>query len=295
MTAKGHNKFAALKKMSLFTKPSSVLKSVAAGILMLAVSTPVTQAQSNNIVESVTENSAQGRVSLGGGSDCNRIENVTSPVRAGQQAFKHWVDRCGKRAELEMKPTKIGETYWLGWSMYVPTGWANSSDWYDIVAQWATYPPSLNRKFKEQGCGAVGSYMVIHGDTLRFHHQHQGQTTDTQCDKYVLGNINDIKGKWIDFVMHSKWTGNSDGFLKLWMKVGNDAYVQTVNYTGSTFWNDEGRGPYFKMGIYKGNTNWKGPGAPRYLYTDEYRLGNGDSSFAGVAPGNAKGYFGQAY
>jgi len=129
--------------------------------------------------------------------------------------------------------------------------------------------------------------MVISNNTLRFNFQHQGDVADLQCDKFALGNVSDMRGKWVDFVMHSKWTGNSDGFLKLWMKVGNGAYVQMVDYTGRTFWNDEDRGPYFKMGLYKGNTNWKGAGAPRYLYTDEYRLGNSSSSFADVTPENS--------
>jgi len=31
-------------------------------------------------------------------------------------------------------------------------------------------------------------------------------------------------GKWVDFVMHVKWTGDSDGFLKLWVKEGDKSY-----------------------------------------------------------------------
>lgn len=287
MTTKGCNKFAKPQKAIVtigFKYGVNVLMAVVAFILVLAVSAPATQVQSNTVITSVTEDISQARNSLGSRAECNKLENVTSPVRAGQRAFKHWVDRCGKRSELEMGKTKIGETYWLGWSMYLPTDWVNSTESSDIVAQWPTYP--TKRSFRN-ACGAVGSKMTISGDSLRFHFQHKGNTADIQCDKYTLGNINDMKGKWVDFVMHAKWTGNTDGFLKLWMKVGNGTYVQKVNYTGRTFWNDENRGPYFKMGLYKGNKDWKGPGAPRYLYTDEYRLGNANSSFASVAPSSS--------
>ncbi|MES1026192.1 hypothetical protein ABN584_25180 [Gloeocapsa sp. BRSZ] len=38
------------------------------------------------------------------------------------------------------------------------------------------------------------------------------------------------------------------------------------------------------MGLYKGEPSWSGD-APQYLYTDEFRLGDVNSSFAEVAPG----------
>lgn len=83
--------------------------------------------------------------------------------------------------------------------------------------------------------------------------------------------------------MQVKWTGNQDGFLKLWMRKGGGDYSQAVDYQGRTYWNDEGEGPLFKMGVYKGDPDFKGP-APRYLYTDEYRLGDNNSSFEEVEP-----------
>jgi len=40
---------------------------------------------------------------------------------------------------------------------------------------------------------------------------------------YPVADIEAIKGKWV-FVMHVKWTGDSDGFLKLWVKEGDKSY-----------------------------------------------------------------------
>lgn len=272
-------------RAALFKRRTNVLGMVVASVLVLAIPA-VTQAQTKNIIESVTEDINQADPKIGkGGASCQKLENVTTPIRAGQRAFKHLVDRCGERSELEMNKTVIGGTYTYGWSMYLPTSWENSRQSYDIVMQLATYP--TKRDFLRYGCGGAGSKMSIRGDTLRLDFQHKGNTQDIECDQYALGNINEMKGKWVDFVIQAKWTGNSDGFFKLWTRVDNSGYVQKVNYAGPTYWNDEARGPYFKMGLYKGNPNWDGPGAPRYLYTDEYRLGNATSSFQEVAPGGS--------
>ena len=64
-----------------------------------------------SIIESVTESvdEANGIEAerAKGGSSCNKLENVSTfegnsihPVRGGKQAFRHWVNRCGERSEL---------------------------------------------------------------------------------------------------------------------------------------------------------------------------------------------------
>lgn len=234
------------------------------------------------IIDSATENINQRSFSLGTSPTCNNVTRVTGPVRNGSIAFKNTINKCGYRAELSMKKTKIGNTYWYGWSMYIPSNWQSSTSGYDIVAQWAAYPTS--RSFK-RACGGIGSKMSIAKNNLSFHFQHKGNNVDIQCDKYLLGNVLDMKGKWVDFVMHVKWTGNNDGFMKLYSKVGNGRYQQKVNYVGRTFWNDEDTGPYLKIGNYKGGTPFPGP-SPRVLYIDEYRLGDSNSNFQEVSPGN---------
>jgi Polysaccharide lyase len=263
--------------------PSVLLRSVLGALALsttFLLSVGMNQ-PSAKIIDSVHGN--QNKAELGKGGDaCQKIETTSAVKRSRQKVFKHWVDRCGERAELSMKATEIGKTYWYGWSMLVPSDWKDTTKGSDIFAQWATYPSPRNGKFP---CSANGSFMErIKGtDAVFFRFQRQGNNTDSKCDSYPLAKISAMRGKWVDFVMHSKWTGNKDGFLKLWMKIGDEPYVQKINYTGRTFWNDEGRGPYFKMGLYKGEPGFKGP-APRYLYTDEYRLGNANSSFEQVAP-----------
>lgn len=236
-----------------------------------------------NILESIT-NSVQRLESPSkqkGGASCQRLKLVSSPSRAGHKAFKHTVDRCGERVEFAGRKTKlkIGKTYWYGWSLYIPD-WGDNDPGFDIVNQWTAYPTHRNFRL---GCGAAGTYMVRNGDSLVFKLQRPG-SSDIKCTQYHVAKVSELRGKWVDFVMQAKWTGNSNGFLKLWRNIGGSSYQLVVNYSGKTFWNDEGNGPYFKMGLYKGDPNFKGP-APRTVYTDEYRLGDDRSSFEEVAPG----------
>lgn len=241
------------------------------------------------IIDSVTKDISQasGReyANVKGGTACNQLQNVTLPVKPRQQAFLHWVDRCGERSEFRMTRTEIGKIYWYGWSIFIPSDWKGTDAGHDIVNQWATYP--ANNKNFSKACGANGSFLARGrggtSDRFDFFLQHAGDSATVECKKFPLTKVSQVRGKWVDFVMNVKWTGNKDGFLKLWMKTGNGSYTQKVDYKGRTFWNDEGTGPFFKMGLYKGEPNFKGP-SPRYLYTAEYRLGNANSSFKQVAP-----------
>ena len=250
------------------------------------------------IIDSVTKDirQARGREYAGakGGAACNQLQNVRFPDRSRRNAFQHVVNRCGERSELRMQTTKIGETYWYGWSIFIPSDWKDTDAGHDMLSQWHTHPSS---KTFGKACGAGGSFLArgrdgkrsAGGGSIDFFLQHAGDSAVVECQKFPLAKVSELRGKWVNFVMNVKWTGNKDGFLKLWMKTGDSSYAQKINYKGRTFWNDEGTGPFFKMGNYKGNPNWKGP-APRTLYTAEYRLGNKNSSFADVAPKEASSF-----
>jgi enterochelin esterase-like enzyme len=237
------------------------------------------------IIESCLEDVAQARGrefrNSKGGPENNKLENTNTPVRAGATAFKHWVNTKGERSELAMVKTEIGGTYWYGWSMLLPKDFDPSGS-KTIVMQLATYPTPRNGKFP---CKANGSF--IHLDPqgrLVFHLQHKGDDKDMVCDEFtILDDVAKTRGRWIDFVMHAKWTGDPNGFLQFWVKVDDNNYFQRIDYQGRTFWNDEDKGPYFKMGAYMGEPGWKGP-PERTVYTDEYRLGDATSSFDEVAP-----------
>jgi hypothetical protein len=241
------------------------------------------------IIESVTDDiaAARGREFSGstGGAENNKLTNTDTPVRAGKAAFKHWVHTKGERSELAMRRTKIGGTYWYGWSMMLPEDFDHrGSD--TIVMQLASWPTPRNGKFPHS---ANGPYLEIQPDgRLIMHLQHKGDDKDMVCDDFVVADdVAKLKGKWLDFVMHARWTGDPDGFFKLWVKANDNKFLQKVDYKGRTWWNDEDTGPYLKIGAYMGDPGWRGP-SERTVYTDEYRLGDEKSSFDEVAPGGTK-------
>jgi hypothetical protein len=265
-----------------------LFKCVAAMSAFLAGIAATSRARSE-ILESVTEDIAEARgrefERSKGGPENNKLENSSQPVRAGKAAFKHWVNSKGERSELAMRRTKIGSTYWYGWSMLLPDDLDHrGSD--TIVMQLASWPTPRNGKFPHS---ANGPYLEIQADgRLIMHLQHKGDEKDMVCDDFVLAeDVAKLKGKWIDFVMHARWTGDRDGVFKMWLKFSDEDFVQKVDYNGPTWWNDEDTGPYFKMGAYMGEPGWKGPSA-RTVYTDEYRLGDERSTFAEVAPRSAE-------
>lgn len=246
----------------MFTK--SIIRSVAIAVAALVAIVVPGQA---GIIESKTDELEpfdKGEGSLDGGS----LSEVTSPTRAGGKAFRHYIPTSGKRSELSFSRTKIGETYWLGWSLYFPENF-NPERRTNIVSQWASYPSPRNGKF---ACGGNGHKLTANGNNFEYDLQFQ----PNECKEFDLGSV--PKGEWVDFVQHAKWTGNNDGFLKLWI---NGKLV--LDYKGPTWYNDEGEGLYFKMGAYKGHP---GEGADFELFTDEYRLGDANSSMQEVSPGS---------
>lgn len=268
-----------------WTLRAKALAGLVAALLLLALSAPVARAA---IIDTIAEDTAEARgVELNAPPDtptCAKVTTATAPVRAGTTAFRHALENCGRRAEFAARKTAIGGTYWYGWSMYLPADFddADPERTSTIPMQLATYPTPRDGKFP---CGGNGHKISLATDgSVQYHLQHPTATADMVCDRYPLGRIGDWKGRWVDFVLHAKWTGDEDGFLALWTKVGDGDYARAIDYRGPTWWNDEGDGPYFKMGLYTGIYNWKGA-APRVLYTDEYRLGDAASSFDEVRPG----------
>lgn len=240
----------------------------------------------------IIEKTARMSISVGDGgtvnTSCNYVDKGAFFPEISETANKHVVKPCGRRAELAGHPTEIGATYWYGWRIYLPSDFQDRDKGYDIVNQWAAYPVASTTKF---ACGGVGSHNIIEHNKLFF--QLQGPKTDNGidgsfCRTFHLASVSQMRGKWVTFVMQAKWTAHTDGFVKLWLRLGKGSYVQKVDYIGRTYWREQRNGPYFKMGVYEGSYN--APGNPgRTLYTNSYILGDANSSFTdvsyrGVAP-----------
>jgi hypothetical protein len=210
---------------------------------------------------------------------------VDSPRRAGSKGFKHNVRSGGNRAEFGGDRVKVGGTYWYGWSFMHPSSPAIPSGGHTIVSQWFVG----NRPASSWPCGGAGHKVGFEnknlGNILKFDFQPSvsggGEIT---CKKIELAKFDQVKDKWVDIVIHAKWSANTDGFVKLWIRIGGDdgKWELKFDHKGRSQANG-GQGPYFKFGAY---TDTKGP---RVTYSDEYRLGDESSSFEEVAPGSKSG------
>jgi hypothetical protein len=231
-----------------------------------------------------TESQLSAKI-LGEMTEETNKRSVSSPVRAGKVAYKHQITNTGERDEFEFRKTDLHGTYWLGHSYFLPEDFpeGEGKNGFTLISQYAAYP-SANK----WPCRGVGSHLLLgsgegrgQAGKMTFVLQSKAGDAPVKCTQHVIADIKDMKNKWTDIVMHVKWTGNPDGFLKLWLRFGNGNWVQKLDIKGATFANNEGNGPYFKMGAYVGN-----PGnGSRLLYTDEYRLGDSTSSFEEIAPG----------
>lgn len=252
----------------------SLFKNIAVSALtlpLLVTGLPVNAA----IIESF-DGSKMPHKSLGSGGD--NVFIVKTPARDTGSAYKHTISG-GYRSETSFKKTEIGSIYWYGWSTYIPLEYKNPAKFH-MIAQHHSYPSKRDGKFP---CGGGGHRLDIrsNGDIV-YSNQYKGKTKDMECTKQTISKLNDLKGKWVDFVQHVKWTGNSDGFMKLWMRIGDGEYKQVINYKGATWWNDESKAPYLKLGLYSGSGN-KGK-ANATVYIDEYKLGDEKSSLEEVSP-----------
>ena len=241
-------------------------------------------------------------------SDSDYVNNslfkfVSSPVRGGRSAMQHHVQNCDERSEIGIPDgvLKENQEYWIGWSYFFPDdflkpvlGEPDSS-----IVQQMFYQASFvdqrngttlfecNRKSRRNGTlktrGVPGSYMTISPEGDRFNYTIAFYQGKDSAGRYIFGcknfSIPARIGQWGDFVMNVRPSSSSEtGFVKIWkdgeLYVNERVALLRPGVSAMGAW---------KIGVYVGD-----PGhGERLLYTDELRVGNGNSSFEEVSP---KGY-----
>jgi hypothetical protein len=182
------------------------------------------------------------------------ITLVETPRRGGTHAFKHTISNSGERAELDgLSNGRVssGSTRWYGYSFMHMSEPAIPSGDFTILMQHF----QGQRDAGLWPCGGGGHKITVAPEkVLQYHLQYQGGGS-IRCQRFNLASFNQIKDKWVDVVMQISWTTSSNGFLKLWIRIGGDSgtWEQKINYTGATM--ASGAGPYTKMGAYVGNPN----------------------------------------
>ncbi|MGD3109438.1 polysaccharide lyase [Streptomyces sp. YGL11-2] len=217
------------------------------------------------------------------------LQRVSSPTRDGHHALQATVPhQLGSfRSEVARPPVPMGSEDWYGFSIYLPPTWQNDPQG-NILAQWHALVDTA--RTAGDGTGQPPVALSVQGNQwrLKMHWNTQGpdfKGAGKGTRTFNLGSIK--KGVWVDFVLHAKWSHNSDGLVQLWQ----DGH-QKVNYTGPDEYNNK-QGPYFKIGIY--HPDWKSFNAAKYrqdtaatkpitVYDDAIRTAQGPASYKDVAP-----------
>jgi hypothetical protein len=215
---------------------------------------------------------------------------VTRPVRKGRYAARITLapgDRgAGKpRSELKIADKEIerahggqGSEIWYGWSLLIPTDYADPPDQFQILAQWHHRPPGeLHPGGRPTVTGPPP--LALHLDAAGSQGSQGGQEALTLVARAsrtspprTLATRQVRRGAWIDLVFQIRCSTGSDGFVAAWID-------------GSPFTAGKMQGPtlyspianYLRIGLYRG----KGVRTTNSVYIDEVRVGD---SHAAVAP-----------
>ena len=218
---------------------------------------------------------------------------VTSPVRGGSKAAryelryadpKHDSARSERIYKGNSRIGKVGgPDEWYGFSIYLPPDYEIDDDphrWKglgkgEIVAQWHSTP--------DPGEISPSPPLALYTDLGKWKftsvHSSNPILTSNNGTWVFLWEAPYQRGVWTDWVVHVKWSYQSNGFLEIWQNG-----KKVVDYKGPNSYNDKGNN-YFQWGIYKAHWN-KGPShvTRRIIYNDELRIGDSTSSYNEVAP-----------
>lgn len=205
---------------------------------------------------------------------------VSSPKRAGDKAIKFTLRTkdSRRRSEIRRKPVERNSEYWYGYSIFVPADYAKDRI-PEVITQWHSAPDS-GEKWRRPPLALITRndrfVLVNHSTSKRI-----SKDRDSKSKEWDLGNI--TKERWVDWVVHAKWSYKSDGLLEVW----KDGKL-VLSQKGPNTYNDP-NGPFFKIGIYK--AQWKtNPGkssvSTRTLFFDEVRIAKGKANYRDLAPRN---------
>jgi len=177
----------------------------------------------------------------------------------------------------------IGESYWIGFSVYIPSGFVVDVEGLtDIIYQNKARPDSgedYRSPVVDISINADDWSMVKRWDVRR---RTPPGNTFSGSEILYQEALGESIGEWTDWVIHVKWSWGSDGFIKVW----RDG-VAVVDDVGPNCSNDE-VGPYTSLGLYKWpwKTEFDYPSNTdqRLFYIDELRIAGANGDYYAVAP-----------
>lgn len=181
----------------------------------------------------------------------------------------------GTRAEYSQSWRSTKSEGWYGFSQYFPDSYAPDPV-PEIVGQWH------DREDTGEYAGrSPSNSLQVANDRFRWQLRWDADPimANGTSDGHIYIDLGPLpKNRWIDWVVHIKFSHTNEGVLEVWkdgVKV-IDRQNLPNSYNDTNF-------PYMKIGIYKwtwGDVNEK------VMYWDEVRIGNENSSYDEVKPGN---------
>jgi hypothetical protein len=202
--------------------------------------------------------------------DCGPKKNKGDCKRTSEK----WIGR----SEIVMGYSKtMGETgnQWYSWSIYFPKE-SNRPKYVDgqvILGQFKTHTKHLSKTREYVTGGKNGNDSNCPELSLTFRLNSEGLMSDRQgvvyCNPWDKDNkslhkqfyqklidIDDIRGKWHDIILHANWIDNDEGFFKIW--VNGELKLDYKGKTLSKVMTIDGKkhGPMFRFGVY--SQKWSG-------------------------------------
>ena len=148
---------------------------------------------------------------------------------------------------------------WNRFSVFIPKDTMHLQEGYTMFTQWKTSPKKNNNR-----CQAIPLLFMLSDKGIEIHKE-RGDKACTIIRNLMITNNENFKGKWLDFVVHAKWSKKDDGFIHVWVN-GNKEH----EYHGMTLYKvDKQRLPEQRHNIYTGY-KLKGHKQTQVIYFDGF-------------------------
>ncbi|CAM3088050.1 polysaccharide lyase [Rariglobus hedericola] len=223
-----------------------------------------------SVIDFETGDLSQGHQGKAEGGDVTVITAAEGPVREGKYSAKIAIKADKHRAEV---PGYRSDAYGVaryGWSIYIPKEF-DAQTFFSIITQWHSW--GSGRESPKDG--GPPTCITISKGKLHLKLLAQGDDGWTSKATYIdICDVDEMRGRWNDFVMEVNWQGPGKGG---WLKLYKDGKL-AIDFKGTTWYDDKDKGPYFKFGTYKGGGKWRGTEEGAILYVDSARMALGESS-----------------
>jgi len=161
------------------------------------------------------------------------------------------------RTEINWDFARYRTEGWYRFSVFIPETTMHLEEGYTMFTQFKTH-----NKIERNGCPQIPLLFMLSDEGILVS-QEPGDKDCTQ--DYDVLMESDFKGKWLDFLVHAKWSKKDNGFIHVWVN-GEKKHT----YEGMTLYNvDMQHLPIQRHNIYTGN-KLEGHKQTQVMYFDAF-------------------------